>query len=55
MRDYLQSLAKPYDLPADFVNAAAQTESSFNPRKVHITRPIPPETGDSYQKAKIMD
>ncbi len=33
IRDYLTSLAKAYDLPADLVEAAAMTESSFNPHK----------------------
>jgi hypothetical protein len=35
MRDYLASLAKAYDLPADFVQAAAMTESTFDPHKAH--------------------
>lgn len=35
MRDYLASLAKAYDLPADLVQAAAMTESTFDPHKIH--------------------
>ena len=35
IRDYLGSLAKAYDLPADLVQAAAMTESTFDPHKIH--------------------